>query len=45
MLDDWFSSLVILAREKNIVEKLAVNTIIDSIAANSPALQKLLLLS
>jgi len=34
MLDDWFSSLMILASEKDLVEKLSVDNIIDSFAGS-----------
>ena len=43
MLDDWFSSLMILASEKDVVDKLSVDNIIDSFAGSSAPLQKLLL--
>jgi len=43
MLDDWFSSLMILASEKDIVDKNAVDDVIDSFAVSSAPLQKLLL--
>jgi len=43
MLDDWFSSLMILASEKDIVDKLAVDDVIDSFAGSSAPLRKLLL--
>ena len=34
MLDDWFSSLMILASKKDLVEKLSVDNIIDSFAGS-----------
>lgn len=43
MLDDWFSSLMIISSEKDIVERLHADAIIDSFAATSPPLRKLLL--
>ena len=43
MLDDWFSSLMILVSEKDVVDKLSVDNIIDSFAGSSAPLQKLLL--
>ena len=43
MLDDWFSSLMILACEKDVVDRIPVDDIIDSFAARSAPLQKLLL--
>ena len=43
MLDDWFSSLVVIANEKDMVESLPVDSIIDSFAACSAPLQQLLL--
>ena len=45
MLDDWFSSLMILASERDILEAISTDNIIDSFASNSVPLQKLLLLS
>jgi hypothetical protein len=44
MLDDWFSSLMILASERDILEAISADNIIDSFASNSVPLQKLLLL-
>jgi len=44
MLDDWFSALMILASERDILEAIPADTIIDSFASNSGPLQKLLLL-
>ena len=41
MLDDWFSSLMILASEKDVVDKLSVDNIIDSFAGSSAPLQKI----
>jgi len=43
MLDEWFSSLVIVANEKDIVDMIPIDSIIDCFAANSDPLQKLLL--
>ena len=43
MLDDWFSSLLILASEKDILENIPVDKIIDRFAATSKPLQKLLI--
>ena len=43
MLDDWFSSLMIIAAEKDIVNKIPVDPIIDQFAISSKPLQKLLL--
>ena len=43
MLDDWFSSLMIIAAEKDIVNKIPVDCIIDQFAISSKPLQKLLL--
>ena len=43
MLDDWFSSLMIIAAEKDIVNKIPVDRIIDQFAISSKPLQKLLL--
>ena len=43
MLDEWFSSLVIVANEKDIVDMIPTDSIIDCFAANSDPLQKLLL--
>jgi hypothetical protein len=43
MLDAWFSFLMVLANEKDIVDILPVDNIIDSFAACSAPLQKLLL--
>ena len=43
MLDDWFSSLMVIANEKDVVESLPVDSIIDSFAACSAPLQQLLL--
>ena len=44
MLDDLFSSLMVLASEKDIVNSIPVDVVIDSFAACSAPLQKLLLL-
>jgi hypothetical protein len=44
MLDDWFSSLMILASERDILEAISADNIMDSFASNSVPLQKLLLL-
>jgi len=44
MLDDWLSSLMmILASEKDIVEMISIEDIINTFAGNSAPLQKLLL--
>lgn len=43
MLDDWFSSLMILASEKDILENIPVDSIIDHFSTLSPLLQKLLI--
>jgi hypothetical protein len=42
MLDDWFSSLTILASEKDILDQISVETIIDKFATSSTPLSKLL---
>ena len=42
MLDDWFSSLIIPRREKDVFDRISVYDIIDSFAARSVPLQKLL---
>lgn len=42
MLDDWFSSLTILASEKDILDQISVETIIDKFATSSTPLCKLL---
>mgnify|MGYP003412223123 CR=1 FL=1 len=39
MLDDWFSSLLILASEKDILENIPVDKIIDRFAATSKPLK------
>lgn len=43
MLDEWYSSLVIVANEKDILDMIPTDSIIDCFAANSAPLQKLLL--
>ena len=43
MLDDWFSSLMVIANEKDIVNSISIDNIIDSFAHLSAPLQKLLL--
>ena len=43
MLDDWFSSLMILASEKDVLERVAIDRIIDKFASLSTPLQKLLM--
>lgn len=43
MLDDWFSSLMVLASEKDVLERIAINRIIDNFATVSTPLQKLLM--
>lgn len=40
MADDWFSALTVLASERDILEGLAVDTIIDRFTLLSPKLQK-----
>ena len=44
VLDDWFSSLMILAAEKDILEEIPIDRIIDQFASFSTPLQKLLVL-
>ena len=44
MLDDWFSALLILASEKDILKELSADVIIDRFATCSTLLTKLLLL-
>ena len=43
MLDDWFSSLMVIANEKDIVNSISIDNIIDSFAHLSAPLQQLLL--
>ena len=43
MLDDWFSALVILAAEKDLLDELSENDITDKFASKSLQLQKLLI--
>jgi hypothetical protein len=40
MADDWFSALTVLASERDILEGLAVDAIIDRFTLLSPKLQK-----
>lgn len=42
MKDDWFSALIILASEKDILQEISVEAIIDKFAASSTTLSKLL---
>lgn len=42
MMDDWFSSLMVLAAEKDILDSIPVDRIIDQFANLSTPLQKLL---
>jgi hypothetical protein len=42
MMDDWFSSLMVLASERDILETIPVDTIINQFAGHSIQLQKLL---
>jgi hypothetical protein len=42
MLDDWFSSLVVLASERDILERLKSNDIIDKFALSSRPVRNLL---
>ena len=44
MLDDWFSSLMIFTFEKDILENIPVDRIIDQFATLSTPLQKLLII-
>jgi len=39
-LDDWFSVLMVLSAEKDLLESLAIDDIINSFASCSSALQK-----
>ena len=41
MCDDWFSSLVILASEKDVLNSLKPDAIIDNFAMSSRSLQRL----
>lgn len=43
MLDDWFSSMMVLASEKDILDNIPVDRIIDHFATLSRSLQKLLI--
>jgi len=40
MLDDWFSALMVLSAEKDLLESLAIDDIISRFARCSSALQK-----
>ena len=42
MLDDWFSSLMVLVSEKDVLECITIDRIIDRFATLSTPLQKLL---
>lgn len=42
MLDDWFSALTILASERDIVDSLNSDEVIDQFAMLSDKLQKIL---
>lgn len=42
MLDDWFSSLTVLASERDIMDSLPTSDIIDTFAQCSPRLQNIL---
>jgi len=44
MLDDWFSSLMILACEKDVIDRISDDEIIDGFAGKSTPLQKCLIL-